>query len=194
MNDLESPWFFEVIGHCISEIICRWQILSFFLHFSYFLFILLLLCLCFPVNSGTMEWTWLKYSFGGVSLYILFLYQREPVCYNMWSNFRFFCVWLKKVYITCWLVFLWLYGVCVCVCVCVCVLVAQSCPTLWDLMDCGPPGSSVHGILQARTLQWVAISFSKGSSWPRDRTQVSCIAGRCFTVCTTREALIIWYK
>ena len=48
------------------------------------------------------------------------------------------------------------------------VLVAQSCPTLCGPMDCSPPGSSVHGILQARRLEWVAISFSKGSSRPRD--------------------------
>ena len=48
------------------------------------------------------------------------------------------------------------------------VLVAQSCPTLCDPMNCSPLGSSVHGILQARTLEWVAISFSLGSSQPRD--------------------------
>ena len=65
-------------------------------------------------------------------------------------------------------------------------------------MDCNPPGSSVHGISQARTLEWVAIPFSRGSSWPRVRTQVSCIAGRFFTIwelpgkpiladCTTEE-------
>ena len=59
-------------------------------------------------------------------------------------------------------------------------LVAQSCPTLFDPMDCRPPGSYVHGILQAGTLEWVAIPFSRGSSWPRDQTQVSCIAGRFF--------------
>ena len=52
----------------------------------------------------------------------------------------------------------------------------QSCPTLCDPMDCSPPGSSVHGILQARILEWVAISFSRGSSWPRDQTRVSYIA------------------
>ena len=57
----------------------------------------------------------------------------------------------------------------------------QSCPTLCDPMDCGPPGSSVHGILQARILKWVAISFSRRSSWPRNQTRVSCIAGRFFT-------------
>ena len=52
------------------------------------------------------------------------------------------------------------------------------------------PGSSVHGILQARILEWIAIFFSKGSSWPRDQAQVSCIAGRFFTIWATRDALI----
>ena len=56
--------------------------------------------------------------------------------------------------------------------------VAKSCPTLWDLMVCSPPGSSVHGILQARILEWVAISFSMGSFWPKDWTSVSCIGRR----------------
>ena len=60
--------------------------------------------------------------------------------------------------------------------------VAQSCPTLCDPMDCSPPGSSIHGILQATILEGVAISFSRGSSWPRDRTQVSHIVGRCFNL------------
>ena len=55
-----------------------------------------------------------------------------------------------------------LHGINVCVCVCVCVLAAQSCLTLCDSMDCRPPGSSVHGISQARILEWVAISFSRG--------------------------------
>ena len=73
-------------------------------------------------------------------------------------------------------------------CVCVCVLVTQLCPTLWDPMDCSLPGSFVFGILQARILEWVAISFSRGSSWPRDQTRVSCIAGRFFTIWTTRKA------
>ena len=56
-------------------------------------------------------------------------------------------------------------------------VVSNSC----DPMDCSPSGSSVHGILQARILEWVAISFSRVSSQPRNRTQVSCIAGRFFT-------------
>ena len=55
-------------------------------------------------------------------------------------------------------------------------------------MDCSLPGSSIHGIFQTRVLEWVAISFSGGSSWLRDRTQVSSIAGRHFTVWATREA------
>ena len=55
-------------------------------------------------------------------------------------------------------------------------------------MDCSPPGTSVHGILQARILEQVAISFLRGSSQPRDQTWVSCIAGRCFTVWTSRES------
>ena len=56
-------------------------------------------------------------------------------------------------------------------------------------MDCSPPGSSVHGILQARILEWGAISFSRGSSWPRDQTQVSHISGRHFNLWATREVL-----
>ena len=55
-------------------------------------------------------------------------------------------------------------------------------------MDCCLPGSSAHGILQARVLQWVAIPFSRGSSWPRDRTHISCTAGRFFTVWAIRDA------
>ena len=65
--------------------------------------------------------------------------------------------------------------------------VAQSCQTLCDPVDCSPPGSSVHGIFQVRVLEWVAISFSRGSSQPRDQTQVSRIVGRRFTIWATRE-------
>ena len=70
--------------------------------------------------------------------------------------------------------------VCVCVCVCVygvCVCVcAQSCLTLCDPKDCSWPDSSVHGIFQARILEWVAISYSRGSSKPRDRTHISFVS------------------
>ena len=69
------------------------------------------------------------------------------------------------------------------------VKVAQSCPILCDPMDCSLPGSSVHGILQTRILEWVVIPFSRRSSQPRDQTHVSCIAGWFFTIWATREAL-----
>ena len=68
--------------------------------------------------------------------------------------------------------------------------VAQLCPTLCDRMDCSLSGSSIHGIFQARVLEWITISFSRGSSRPRNRTWVSRIAGRRFTVWATREAQI----
>ena len=67
--------------------------------------------------------------------------------------------------------------------------VAQSCLTLSGPIDCSPPDSSIHEIFQATVLKWVAISFSRASSWPRDQIQVSCHAGRRFTVWATREAL-----
>ena len=66
------------------------------------------------------------------------------------------------------------------------VKVIQSCLTLWDPMD-----YTIYGILQARMLEWVAFPFCRGSSQPRDRTQVSCIAGRFFTSWATREAPFI---
>ena len=73
---------------------------------------------------------------------------------------------------------------------CVC-LVAQLCLTLCDPLDCSPPGSSVHGILQARILEWVARPSSRGSSQPKDGTLVSfvsCIAGGFFTCWAIGEA------
>ena len=70
--------------------------------------------------------------------------------------------------------------------------VTQSCLTLCDPIDCSPPGSSVHGILQARILEWVASPFSRGSPWPRDEAQVSYITGRFFTFWATRGALYIY--
>ena len=78
-----------------------------------------------------------------------------------------------------------------CVCVCVCVLVAQSCLTLYDPMDCSRPCSCIHGILQARRVEWVVIPFSRGSSHSKDQTWVSCIAGGFFIIWATREA---WEK
>ena len=71
--------------------------------------------------------------------------------------------------------------------------VAQLCPTLCIPMNCSLPGNSVHGIFQARILEWVAISFSRGSSQPRDQTLVFHIVGRCFTLWATGEAQNIDY-
>ena len=71
-------------------------------------------------------------------------------------------------------------------CVCWKWKVTQSCPTFYYTMDCSPPGSSVHRILQARILEWVALTFSRGSSQPRGWTWVSCIAGRFLTLWATR--------
>ena len=65
----------------------------------------------------------------------------------------------------------------------------QLCPVGCDPMDCSPPSSSVHGSLQARALEWVALPFSRGSSQPRDQTWVSRTAGRFFTIWATRKAL-----
>ena len=67
-------------------------------------------------------------------------------------------------------------------------LAAKSCPTLWDTVNCSPQGSFAHRISQTRILEWVAISFSRGSSWPSDQTLVFCTAGRFFTAWATREA------
>ena len=73
-----------------------------------------------------------------------------------------------------------------------CVLVTQSCSILCDPMDYNSPGSSVHGISQARILEWVATSFSRGSSWPRNWTPVSCNAGRLFTGWAPEKAYYWW--
>ena len=67
--------------------------------------------------------------------------------------------------------------------------VSRSILSLCDSVNCNLPGPSVHGILQARTLEWVAVLFSRGSSQARDRSQVPCTAGRFFTIWATREVL-----
>ena len=71
------------------------------------------------------------------------------------------------------------------------MLLTQSWLILWSPMDSSQSGSSAHGILQARILQWVTIPFSRGSSWCRDWTPVSYIASRFFIIWTTREALYL---
>ena len=82
--------------------------------------------------------------------------------------------------------------VCVCVCMCVCVLSRLVLSdSLWPHGLYSPPGSSVHGILQTRKLEWVAMPSFRRPSQPRDWTQVSCTAGGFFTVWATREALCV---
>ena len=74
-------------------------------------------------------------------------------------------------------------------------IVAQLYPTLCYTLDYSSPSSSVHEISQARILEWVATYFSRGYSWPRDQTQVSCIAGRFFSIWAFREAstaVLVW--
>ena len=73
-------------------------------------------------------------------------------------------------------------------------LVAQSYPALCNSMDCSPPSSSVHGIIQARILDWVAIPFFRDSSQPRDWTWVSYTAGRLFTNWATRSGSAVNYN
>ena len=98
----------------------------------------------------------------------------------------FFIVQLSHPYMT---TVLWC---CVHFCAVFCIVI-QSCPTLCDSVDCSPPGFSVHGILQARILGWVAMPFSRRFSQPRDQTHVSHIAGRFFTTWATREAQVNFY-
>ena len=77
---------------------------------------------------------------------------------------------------------------------CCCCLVIKSCTTLCDPMDCSPPGSSVHGIFQARILEWVAISFSRGFSQPRDWTRISWVGRWILYHWATWEKPLIHYS
>ena len=99
----------------------------------------------------------------------------QYICYS--SSLHWYAVIIQSPQF----IYLVLYSLCFC-------LVAKLCPTLCNPVDCNPPDSSVHGISQARTLEWVAMPFSRASSQPRDQTQVSCIAGRFLTTWATREA------
>ena len=85
-----------------------------------------------------------------------------------------------------------MYLACVCVCVCVSAQSLQSCQTLCDPIDCSPPGSSVHGISQARIriLEWVVMPSSRGASGPRDWTRDSCIVGGFFTTESSGKPLV----
>ena len=117
-----------------------------------------------------------RYRSSNVIVFTVFVILRKPFKRGKWPA-SFISLNLKKKI---WMIQGGIVCMCMCVCVCVCVHAhAQSCPTLCDPMDCSLPGSSLHGISQARILQWIAISSSRVSSWPRDQT---CII---FNSCTT---------
>ena len=73
-------------------------------------------------------------------------------------------------------------------------LVAQLCSNLCDLIDCSPPGFSVHGISQASILESVAIFFSRGSSWPRSQNHISCAGNQILYHWATREAFVLKFQ
>ena len=104
--------------------------------------------------------------------------QKDLYVLNVKKFRHLFCVWFCRRIFT----FNFL--------LCMCAQSLQSCPTICNPMNYSPPGSSVHKILQARILEWVAIINSRGSSQPRDWTRVSCIAGGFVTNWATREAFV----
>ena len=118
------------------------------------------------------DWTELNWTPG----WWFFMSQHQPNVVRKWVLSKFL---LKSVN--------WKALVCVCVCVCV-YSVVQSCPTVCNPTDCSLPVSSVHGIFQARILEWVAISSSRGSSQPRDRTCIGCWALYLFTTWEAQKA------
>ena len=114
----------------------------------------------------------------GMSCFKILYGQLSPICLHSEDGctFLLYVCHCLAVVCVCVCVCVCVY-VCVCICVCVCAL---SCPTLCNSMDYRLPGFSVHGISQARILEWVAILFSRGSSQPMDQTHISCMAGRFF--------------
>ena len=116
------------------------------------------------VHVGSRDTCTVRIHCGFIDRWLLWWGLR--VFHNQLRIFIFLCLESKKVFVT------------------------QSLSDFCHPMECSPPDSSVHGISQARILEWVTISFSKGSSQPRDQTWVSCIAGRFFTVWATREAFL----
>ena len=127
-------------------------------------------------------------------------------CGNQWVFSVYICIICLEDKWICMYLWVCMLYVCICMLIFVCMyihiftytftaflLFAQSCPTLCYPVDCSSlPGSSIHGIFQARILEWVAISFSRRSSLPRDWTEVSCIVGRRFTVWVTRKVLYVY--
>ena len=127
--------------------------------------------LLFNLKHLKLKYSWFKYSIS---------FKCTTQWFNIFTDYTPFKVIMKH----------WLYSLCCTVfSYSLKVLVVPSCLTLCNSMDCSLPGSPVLGILQARILEWVAISFSRGSSQPRDQTRISCIAGRSFIIWVTKEAL-----
>ena len=110
------------------------------------------------------------------------IYTYVHIVYSQWRHcvhlvYNFFLIINYQCFSITFNSYQFFMVLCVCVCVCVCARThAQLYLTLCNLMDCSLPGSSVHGIYQARKLEWVAISYARGSFWPRDRTCISCIS------------------
>ena len=131
-------------------------------------------------------WTWVPNAFSpGLFGKPIFLYQEGTLkvfltnLYMIWIFQNILCISFYSSLFTSWIKDIWNFS---CVCVCVCAHACThalsnsvTCPTLCNLMDCNLPDSSVQGIFQARTLEWVTIPFSRRSSKPRDQTQVSYI-------------------
>ena len=142
---------------------------------------------CFPWTFGFLEWRNVIFKkFGNKCSNCDILHA----VISKWCMLyhQLFLIWPLRPFSSATLLEATLFShMCMWLCVWACMH-AQSCPALCDPMDCSWPGSSVHGILQARILEWVAMQSSKGSSWPRDGTQVFCIAGGFFTSWATREA------
>ena len=127
-------------------------------------------CLTLPLSS------WLNHMGCGFLIHFISYKVRESKWLSRNTHqIHFFCKYLHNQVVYCNSFLYYLVQK-------VKVLITWSCPTLCDPTECSPPGSSVHGILQERILEWVAISFPKGTSWPRDQTWVSCIAFRFFTI------------
>ena len=123
-----------------------------------------------PTPAGKLRaGTKIYYSLHEIRLYFIRSHSFEAFSMFMYDTVGLHILCLLSVF---FLSVFWLH------CSACCCLVVQSCPTLWDPMDCSLPASSIHGISQARTLEWVAISFFRGSSRPRDQTWVSCIGKR----------------
>ena len=133
------------------------------------------------IDKIIIKWIW---GTGNVLVLDFWIYLRPAIypssCIQHWNS-------VKKHFLTVFFSINFYWSVIVFTLLCSFLWVhakwLQSCPILWDPMDCSPPGSSVHGILQVWILKWVAMPFSRGSSWPRFWTQVSYVS------CTGRRVL-----